>query len=303
MTTLPQLAVTGTMLAGSFHTVQMPATAFTLGTTTTVATLPSVVLTAGGAVDLYKLATYNLSAIEALAAQQDAIVMRVDSLEVRLAQIELDSSGSYFSAESLMAALGNLKVTVANGVAQFGTLVSRQFVASKDSDGTSSAASVTVLAGNTEVQINSVLVQPSTKVFITFTSQVTGSWWVSEKVAGSFKLMLSAPQTSDVAFDYFLVQTEGQISTPQSATSSTVYSVTQSAGTTTTTPVVPTTPLVQPPTDTTTSSTTTPPTDTPPVTPPADTPPEPTPPADVPPVETPPADVPPPADTTSATAQ
>jgi hypothetical protein len=42
---------------------------------------------------------------------------------------------------------------------------------------------------------------------------VAGSWYVSDKQAGSFRVILSAAQTTDVSFDYFLVQTEGQVAT------------------------------------------------------------------------------------------
>jgi len=41
---------------------------------------------------------------------------------------------------------------------------------------------------------------------------VTGSWWVRDKATGSFRVALSASQSDDVSFDYFLVQTEGSSS-------------------------------------------------------------------------------------------
>ena len=73
--------------------------------------------------------------------------------------------------------------------------------------------------------ITNALVKHSTKIFVTFNSPVNGTWWVSEKAEGSFRVSLSAPQTADVSFDYFLIQTENQSSSspstePQSATQS-----------------------------------------------------------------------------------
>ncbi|MBI5405794.1 DUF5011 domain-containing protein, partial [Candidatus Kaiserbacteria bacterium] len=187
---------------------------------TSTAEMPSAVLTADGeGVDLYKLATFTLSGVQALAAKVSAQDVRLTSLEDRVNKLESgavsSASGSplALSTTSLASALESFGVLIQKGIAQFNTLVFRQLVASKDADGTSSAGSVTILAGNTVAQVTSALVAPSTKVFITFNSQITGSWWVADKAVGSFRVVLSAPQASDVAFDYFLVQTEGQIAT------------------------------------------------------------------------------------------
>ncbi|MFA7302614.1 MAG: tail fiber domain-containing protein, partial [Candidatus Paceibacterota bacterium] len=162
--------------------------------------------------------------------------MRLDSLEDRLVALEsgaisVNSSMGTFSTSMLTTALADLGITVQRGIAQFNTLVSRQFVASRDTDGTSSAASVTINAGNTYVDITNAFVHTSTKILVTFSSQVQGSWWVSEKREGGFRVQLSAPQSGDVSFDYFLVQTDGQLMTPTTATSSPAYAVTQGGGT------------------------------------------------------------------------
>ena len=216
-----KLAVSGNVFASSYETAQSPATSFMLDASAITAQIPSSVLTANGTVDLYKLATYNLSGVEALAAALDAQNTRITSLETRITALEdgsiSSSSGTVFSTSTLAEALDSFGVLIQKGIAQFGTLVFRQLVASSDENGTSSAGSVTILAGNTVAQINNSLVHPSTKVFATFNSQLTGSWWVSDKALGSFRVVLSGPQTSDVSFDYFLVQTEGQLAASAAA--------------------------------------------------------------------------------------
>ena len=119
-------------------------------------------------------------------------------------------------------------------------LVADRFVAATNSAGTSSAGTVTILAGNTVAQVENAYVLPTSKIFVTLTASTTGSWYVSDKQTGSFKLVLSAPQATDVSFDYFLVQTEGQVatSTPVSSLQSLAPSVTQGNGAPDTTPPI-----------------------------------------------------------------
>jgi len=241
------LAVTGEVHANSFISpfgdVAGAEAASGIGTTTLMAEIPSAVLTADGlGVDLYKLATYNLTAGNALAARMDAEEVRVTSLETRVEALESgavsSASGSpiTFSTSSLASALEGFGVLIRNGIAQFNTLVFRQLVASRDADGTSSAGSVTIIGGNTIAQVTNSLVMPSTKVFVTFNSSVIGSWWVSDKTNGSFRVVLSEPQSGDVSFDYFLVQTEGQIATSTPTVSS--GSSSSSGGLDTTAPII-----------------------------------------------------------------
>ncbi|MCR4276445.1 MAG: DUF5011 domain-containing protein [Candidatus Parcubacteria bacterium] len=193
------------------------------GTTTLMAEIPSAVLTADGkGVDLYKLSTYNLAGVQALAARMNDEEMRVTSLESRVEKLE---SGAVSSASgnvgigssTLASAFNAFGAFISNGIAQFGSLVADRFVAAANSAGTSSAGTVSMLTGNTVAEVTNAYVTPATKIFVTFNSSVTGSWYVSDKQAGSFRVVLSAAQTTDVSFDYFLVQTEGQIatSTPQ----------------------------------------------------------------------------------------
>ena len=180
---------------------------------------PDEVLTADKAgVDLAKLATHTLRDVQDLVAEFAAEDVKLVSLETRVEALESGAIGTSsttgnFGTGTLASAFNSFGILIQNGIAQFNTLVFRQLVASKDADGTSSAGSVSIITGNTVAEIANSLVSPSTKIFVTFNSQITGSWWVSDKKDGSFRVILSAAQTTDVSFDYFLVQTEGQIAT------------------------------------------------------------------------------------------
>ncbi|MDP2651904.1 MAG: DUF5011 domain-containing protein, partial [bacterium] len=229
--TLTELAISGTVSAGVYEMPLAPATGFTWGsltsgTTTTIANIPSDVLTATSTVDLYKLATYALSGVQALASRIDAQEIRMTSLETRVTALEsgafstsVGTTTSLFSTTSLASALESFGVLIQKGIAQFGTLVADRFVAATNSVGDSSAGTVTILAGNTVALVQNAYVLPSSKIFVTLTASTTSSWYISDKQNGSFKLVLSAPQAADVSFDYFLVQTEGQMatSTPESS--------------------------------------------------------------------------------------
>jgi len=188
---------------------------------------PEILSPNGKGVDIYKFATFTLAGVQALVAKVSGHETRLVSLEDRVAKIEsgavsvASASPLSFSTSSLASALSAVGVLIDKGIAQFNTLVFRQLVASKDADGTSSAGSVTIATGSALAQVTNSLVLPSTKVFVTFNSSVTGSWWVSDKVAGSFRVVLSAPQAADVSFDYFLVQTEGQMATSTPVASAT----------------------------------------------------------------------------------
>jgi hypothetical protein len=211
------LAVTGEVNAGSFVVPVPDVATAPAASSTLIAQLPSEVLTADGkGVDLYKLSTYNLGNIQSLAARVDTEETRIISLESRVEKLEtgaISSASGNIGTSSLASALASVGAYISKGIAQFGSLVADRFVAATNSAGTSSAGTVSMLTGNTVAEVKNVYVLPSTKIFVTFNSQLTGSWWVSDKAAGSFRVVLSAPQTTDVSFDYFLVQTEGQIAT------------------------------------------------------------------------------------------
>jgi hypothetical protein len=211
------LAVTGEVNAGDF-TVPLSDGVPAFGTTTLMAEIPSAVLTADGkGVDLYKLSTYNLGAVNVLAARLNDDEVRLTSLESRVEKLETGAIGTGSTTVNigtgLASAFNAFGAFISKGIAQFGSLVADRFVAATNSAGTSSAGTVTVLTGNTVAQVTNAYVLPTSKIFVTFNSQITGSWWVSDKTAGSFRVVLSAAQAGDVSFDYFLVQTEGQIAT------------------------------------------------------------------------------------------
>jgi hypothetical protein len=228
-----KLTISGNVFANSYEAPQTPIMSFPstslgagmLDSTTTTAEMPAAVLTAAGNVDLYKLATYNLSGVQALAARMDAMDVRMTSLETRVTALEngavstASDSPVSLASSSLASAFTGFGAFIQKGIAQFGILVADQFVAATNSAGTSSAGSVTILAGNTVAQVTNSYVLPTSKIFVTLTASTTGSWYISDKQDGSFKLTLSAPQTNDVSFDYFIVQTEGQIATSTPASS------------------------------------------------------------------------------------
>jgi hypothetical protein len=215
------------LVAPMILSIQQLDARFSLPTNTNASsTLPSAVLTADGkSVNLYQLATFAVSNVQTLSNKITDLDTRMTSLETRVAALEngtVSSSSSSpvdFSSSTLASALSGFGAFVQKGIAQFGILVADQFVAATNSAGASSAGSVTILAGNTVAEVSNSYVNPSSKIFVTLTASTTGSWYISDKQNGSFKLTLSAPQTSDVSFDYFIVQTEGQIatSTPNSS--------------------------------------------------------------------------------------
>ena len=211
------LTVSGAVFATSYQVPQSEVTSFTLGSTastsspqaTFTAEIPSDVLTADGkGVDIYKLATFTLSGVQALASTTSALGVRLTSLEDRVAALENGSistaSGSplALSSSALASVLEGFGVLIQKGIAQFNTLVFRQLVASKDADGTSSAGSVIIPVGSALAQVTNSLVFPSTKIFFTFNSVVAGSWWVLTRLPAPSGVVLSAPQTTDVSFDY-----------------------------------------------------------------------------------------------------
>ncbi|MFA5744851.1 MAG: immunoglobulin-like domain-containing protein [Candidatus Paceibacterota bacterium] len=221
---LEKLTISGTVSAGAYEMMIATSTSFAfgsatplLGTTTVMAEIPSAVLTADGeGVDLYKLATYTLSGVQALAEKINAQEIHLAALEERIAALEngtISSASSTFSTTSLASVFEGFGVFIQKGFVQFGTLVADQFVAATNSEGSSSAGAVTILAGNTVAQVTNAYVKPTSKIFVTLTASTTGSWYISDKQNGSFKLVLENAQPADVSFDYFLVQTEGQMAT------------------------------------------------------------------------------------------
>lgn len=213
------LAVTGEVNANEFI-VPVPTLLTGTASSTLFAEIPPEVLTADGTgVDLFKLATYNLAIEKLLDVKVDGQGVRITALEDRVTKLETGAVGVAtgspisLSTTSLASVFEGLSAYIGKGFAQFGSLIADRFVAAANSAGTSSAGTVNLLTGNTVAQVTNAYVTPATKIFVTFNAPVTGSWYVSDKQAGSFSVVLSVAQTTDVSFDYFLVQTEGQTAT------------------------------------------------------------------------------------------
>jgi hypothetical protein len=188
------------------------------------AVAPEILSFDGNGVDLYKLATFTLQGMQALVTRIDAQEVRLVSLEDRLAALEsgaisFSSDTSPFSTSTLTEALADLGVLIEKGIARLDTLVARRFVAMTGPDGAASAGSASISGMATSTVVANSLVASSTKVLVTMGGPIRGNWWVSDKTDGSFRVNFSEPQAASVAFDYFLVQTEGAPSTDGQVTS------------------------------------------------------------------------------------
>jgi hypothetical protein len=206
----------GTVSAARYI-VPQTATVFTFGSTTLTTEIPEDAVTSGGSVDLYKLASYAVAGVDALAARTDLIAVRIDDIETRLAALEALHAGTSDStaagtagltATVLQGILKDLGLALHDGIATLDKLVTHQLVLVKGDDGTSSTGSDVIPTGITQLKVTNPLVHPSSKIFLTFTSSVNGSWYLSQKEEGSFTIKLSKQQSSDVIFDYFILQTD-----------------------------------------------------------------------------------------------
>jgi hypothetical protein len=150
--------------------------------------------------------------------------VRLDSVEARLAALEAGATGSTtgttggsFSTTTLKNMLLSFGAVLKDGIFQARTLAADRFVAATDAFGHSSAGAGTVLAGNTAVLIENPNALATSKVFVSFTAPIQGGWYVADKQDGSFRVMLTDPQTADASFDYFILETEGQVATSTAA--------------------------------------------------------------------------------------
>lgn len=220
------LTVTGT---GTFSDSLTAASILSEGSVTAASfltnsteTLPTEVLTNGNA-DLFKMASYAITNLQSLSERTDLLATRIDDIDARLAALETGSTAEQvsgavgFTVATLKSALQTLGIYLENGIAQFETLVFRQLAVAKDTNGDSSAGSQTILAGNTVVEVENPYVLSTSKIFVTFTGPIQGAWYLSNKEAGKFRVTLANGQSSDVSFDYFILQTEGQLASPGAA--------------------------------------------------------------------------------------
>jgi len=217
--TTQTLSASGTVSAPRY-VVPQTASAFSIGSSTVSAELPDDVLAAGGNVDLYKLASYGVASVQALSARTDLLAVKLDDLTTRVAALEAMNAATSTSAgdtaagavgytvSSLKSVLASIGIVLKQGYLALDSLVTHQLVLVKGDDGTSSTGSDVIPAGSTELLVTNPLVHPSSKIFLTFTASVDGSWYLSEKKEGSFTIQLSKPQPADTEFDYFLLQTD-----------------------------------------------------------------------------------------------
>ncbi|MES2668197.1 MAG: tail fiber domain-containing protein, partial [Patescibacteria group bacterium] len=218
-----ELAITGSSLfsgdvdaesvsAASFI-AQADDASFTFGSTTASAALPSSVMSGEGA-DLYKMSSYAVAGMQEALRRSDLVMERLDTIDARLAELEAAANGAGAgSVESLKGMLASMGFMLENGLANVASLMTREITATTDENGAASVGSIEILEGNTVAEIENTLAKPTSKIFITFTSAVEGSWYVSEKAEGSFRVVLSEAQDADVTFDYFILQTDGGTST------------------------------------------------------------------------------------------
>ncbi|KND51094.1 MAG: hypothetical protein AB202_01630, partial [Parcubacteria bacterium C7867-007] len=205
------LNVSGNALATTFIAPATPIT-FTIASTTGV--LPEEILVSGG-VDLYKAATYAITGVQSLSAQTALLANRIDAVELRVTMLEAiasstPSSGGTLTLAAFKGLLEQAGIFIQDGIARFGSLAFTNLIAAPAADGTSSVATSTIAVGETEMVVSNPFTRPSSKIFVTITSPLSGSWYIREKTEGSFTIALSSVQDQDVTFDYFIVQTEGQ---------------------------------------------------------------------------------------------
>jgi hypothetical protein len=210
--TTQSLSINGNAFATSFIAPATPIS-FTIGSTT--GSLPSEILTDTGGVDLYKAATYAITGVQSLQAQTGVLASRLDAVELRVAMLEAAASstpatGGTLSFAGFQDLLGQIGVIIKDGIAHFTSLAFTNLIASPAADGTSAVATSTIPVGQTQVIVTNSLAHPSSEIFVTITSPLSGSWYISQKAEGSFTISLSSPQATDVTFDYFIVQTEGK---------------------------------------------------------------------------------------------
>jgi hypothetical protein len=226
--TTQSVTVSGTVSAARYI-VPAEATVFTFGSSTMSAVLPQEALLNGSTtVDIYKLASYGVASVQALASRTDLLSVKIDDIESRLAAVEALTGSTSSNPVSIVGTtltniFTSLGVVMKDGIAMFNNLVTHQLTLVGGTDGTSSTGSVTIPNGATSIVITNALVHSSSKIFLTFTSSVDGSWYLSEKKEGSFTISLAKAQPANTTFDYFLLQTDpnAQVAAAGQATATT----------------------------------------------------------------------------------
>jgi hypothetical protein len=136
---------------------------------------PSAVLSADGkGIDIYSLASFTLAGVQALGGRVDALTSRVISIEAILAELR-DKIGIPTTLPPSTAASG--APTIGSGI---------------------------LPAGVATVDVTDPNMHSSSKVSVTFTGAMQGTWYVSAKTEGKFTITSSTVQPADASFDYFI---------------------------------------------------------------------------------------------------
>jgi hypothetical protein len=153
----------------------------------------------GKGVDLYKLSTFTLAGLQRLA-------LKVDEIEKRLAAIEVGGTGGgVLSSGGLSSLFSSIGIIVENGMLAASNIMATEFTVTQNEDGDSAAGSETIPQDETSVVVHNSLVKSNSKIFVTFTSSVSGGWYISNKETGAFTVTLSEAQSTPITFDYFVV--------------------------------------------------------------------------------------------------
>jgi hypothetical protein len=217
---LPQALTTSSLTSTHITTESMRATTYLAPTdaasfTFASSTLPLEVLTTdGSAVNILKLATFTYAKLGELTSRVDALTTRIDTLEANVARLTAASSTPGIVGDITAAILNifnGFGITLSQGLAQFKTVSAEQFVARTLPDGSSSAGAGALSVGTTTAEVINPLIHPSSKIFVTFNGPVTGSWYLTGKEEGKFRVSFAQPQSTSTPFDYFILQTEDQV--------------------------------------------------------------------------------------------
>jgi hypothetical protein len=77
--------------------------------------------------------------------------------------------------------------------------------------GNSSLGEAEILAGSTDVTINSTAITTSSKIFVTPTSDLEGNLVISSQGSGTFKVKVTKPNLNKVKFNWFILQHKASI--------------------------------------------------------------------------------------------
>ncbi|MFC1639068.1 hypothetical protein ACFL26_02240, partial [Patescibacteria group bacterium] len=142
-------------------------------------------------------------------------------------------------------------------------------------------------AGSYEYVVENPMVHADSRIFVTFFANIMGNWWISERMDGRFKIVLSTVPEAEVPFEYWILDIEDARSATTEPTDDDPFDAGTTAEPPAEEPSAEEPPAEEPPAEE-------PPAEEPPAEePPAEEPPAEEPPAEEPPAEEPPAEEPP----------